>query len=84
MVFSVVEGEDKPLKYPVMFHSVDVILLNKIDLIPYSGVDLNLLLENVKKINPTAKIFQLSCKSNEGISEWVDWLTNKIAGWKKE
>ena len=78
MVFSVVEGAEKPKKYPVMFHEVDVVILNKVDLIPYSGVSLNELVENVKEVNPSAKIFPLSCKTNEGVSEWVNWFQDEI------
>ena len=80
MVFSVVEGSEKPKKYPVMFHEVDVVILNKIDLIPYSGVSLNELIENVNDINPTARIFPLSCKTAEGIEEWVQWFQKQING----
>ncbi|MCF6268636.1 MAG: hydrogenase nickel incorporation protein HypB [Melioribacteraceae bacterium] len=78
MVFSVVEGAEKPKKYPVMFHSVEVVLLNKIDLIPYSGVSLEELISNVKEVNPSAKIFPISCRTGEGIDEWIDWFIGKI------
>src|SRR4030042_952701 len=70
MVFSVVEGAEKPKKYPVMFHETDAVLLNKIDLIPYSGVSLKELEKNVLEINPLAKIFPVSCKTGEGIDDW--------------
>ncbi|MEN8191169.1 MAG: hydrogenase nickel incorporation protein HypB [Bacteroidota bacterium] len=78
MVFSVVEGAEKPKKYPVMFHTVDVVLLNKIDLIPYSGVSLDELKNNVQEVNPTAKIFTVSCRTGEGIDEWVEWFLQNI------
>lgn len=74
MVFSVTEGEDKPLKYPVMFRSVEAIVVNKIDLLPYLDFDMNLFEDNLKSINPGVKIIQTSSKTGEGIDEWVDWL----------
>ena len=79
MVFSVVEGAEKPKKYPVMFHKVDAVLLNKIDLIPYSGVSLEELEKNVKEVNPKAVIFPISCRTGEGIDNWIEWFKNKIS-----
>lgn len=78
MVFSTVEGADKPKKYPVMFHEVDAVLLNKVDLVPYSGVALNELINNVLDVNPEANIFPTSCRTDEGIDLWTDWLTHRI------
>lgn len=78
MVFSVVEGADKPQKYPVMFHTVDAIILNKIDLIPHSGVSLDILIQNVKEVNPSANIFPLSCREGTGIEEWTNWFVKNI------
>jgi hydrogenase nickel incorporation protein HypB len=78
MVFSVVEGAEKPKKYPVMFHAVDVVLLNKIDLLPYSNVGLDDLINNVREINPTAAIFPISCMSGEGMLEWKNWFIKQI------
>jgi hydrogenase accessory protein HypB len=75
VIFSVTEGEDKPLKYPNMFHTSDVCIINKIDLLPYLDFDLELAKQNVQKINPHAKIIELSVKSGEGIPEWLDWIT---------
>jgi len=80
MVFSVVEGAEKPKKYPVMFHKVDVVLLNKIDLIPYSGVSLDELVNNVREVNPSAKIFPISCRTGEGMDDWIDWFSQSIKG----
>ncbi len=80
MVFSVVEGAEKPKKYPVMFHKVDVVILNKIDLIPYSGVSLEELINNVREVNPEAKIFPVSCKTGEGIDDWISWFSQNIKG----
>ncbi len=78
MVYSVVEGPEKPKKYPIMFHAVDVVLLNKIDLIPYSGLDIKELTGNVKEVNPSAEIFSVSCRTGEGLEDWIAWLINKI------
>ena len=80
MVFSVVEGAEKPKKYPIMFHEVDAVLLNKIDLLPYSGVSLEELIRNVTEVNPKAKIFPVSCRTGEGIDIWIEWLKEKIFG----
>ena len=78
MVFSVVEGAEKPKKYPVMFHTVDVVILNKIDLIEHSGVSLDELEKNVREVNPTAKIFSLSCRTGEGLDDWISWFLNSV------
>ena len=73
-VLSTVEGDDKPLKYPAMFRNSSVLVINKIDLIPYADCNLNELKENALKINPYLRIFEISCKTGEGISQWCDWL----------
>jgi hydrogenase nickel incorporation protein HypB len=78
MVYSVVEGEEKPKKYPLMFHTADAVLLNKIDLIPYAGVELEELRRNVLEVNPRAAIFPISCRSGEGIEAWTGWLVAQI------
>ena len=74
MVFSVTEGEDKPLKYPVMFHAADMIVVNKTDLLPHLELDMELLRENVRKVNPSAKVVELSARTGEGLDVWLDWL----------
>ena len=74
MVYSVTEGEDKPLKYPVMFRSVDVVLLNKIDLVPHLDADVDTYIAQVRKVNPTATILPVSARTGEGMSAWFDWL----------
>jgi hydrogenase nickel incorporation protein HypB len=79
MIFSIVEGADKPKKYPVMFHEVEAILLNKVDLLPYSGVSLNELIANVRDVNPKALIFPVSCRTGEGIERWTGWLASRVA-----
>jgi len=76
-VLSTAEGDDKPLKYPAMFHNSSVLIINKTDLIPYVNCNLNELKENALKINPFLRIFEISCKTGAGISEWCDWLIKK-------
>lgn len=78
IVYSVVEGVDKPKKYPVMFHRADVVLLNKADLVPYSGVELDELCRNVLEVNPRAVIFPISCRTGDGFPAWLEWLRSAI------
>jgi hydrogenase nickel incorporation protein HypB len=77
VVLSTTEGDDKPLKYPGMIRNSSVLLLNKIDLIPYVNCDLNVLKSNALKINPALKVFELSCFTGAGIPEWCNWLRKK-------
>lgn len=79
MVYSTVEGAEKPKKYPVMFHETDAVVLNKIDLIPYSGVSLDELERNVREVNPEVDIFPVSCTRGDGLSEWTEWFRNRIS-----
>lgn len=74
VIASTTEGDDKPLKYPRMFLNASVLLINKIDLIPYINCDIETLKKNALQINPSLKIFELSCTSGAGIKEWCDWL----------
>ncbi|MCL1922515.1 MAG: hydrogenase nickel incorporation protein HypB [Propionibacteriaceae bacterium] len=74
MVTSVTEGEDKPLKYPVMFRSVDAVVINKIDLLPYLTFDMDLFLANIRAVNPQATVLLTSATTGEGIDEWVNWV----------
>ena len=74
MVYSVTEGEDKPLKYPVMFRSVDVVLLNKIDLVPHLDVDVDTYIAHVRQVNPSATILPVSARTGEGMPAWFDWV----------
>ncbi|RUP27996.1 MAG: hydrogenase accessory protein HypB [Mycolicibacterium sp.] len=74
MVYSLTEGEDKPLKYPVMFRSVDVVLLNKIDLAPYLDADIDTYIAHVREVNPTATILPVSARTGAGMAQWFDWL----------
>ena len=77
MVYAVTEGEEKPLKYPVMFRAVDVVVVNKIDLLPYLDFDLDQFLANLHDVNPTARVIQASARTGEGIDEWCAWLVGQ-------
>ena len=79
MVYSTVEGAEKPKKYPLMFHEADAVILNKIDLMPYSGVSLEELKRNVREVNPYAPIFPVSCRTGEGFGDWLLWLRAEIS-----
>jgi hydrogenase nickel incorporation protein HypB len=74
VIFSVTEGEDKPLKYPNMFHSADVCVINKTDLLPYLDFDIKQARDNALKINHHLKFFEVSVKSGEGMDQWLEWL----------
>ena len=79
VIISVTEGDDKPLKYPDMFHSSTLCIINKTDLLPYVPFDMEKVKANAKKINPALKIIELSCTSGEGLAAWYDWLKIKAA-----
>lgn len=79
VVISVTEGEDKPIKYPDMFHSSTLCIINKIDLLPYVPFNLEKAKEYARKVNPTLEIIEVSCTSGEGLSVWYDWLKEKVA-----
>ena len=74
MVFSVTEGEEKPLKYPVMFRTADVVLVNKIDLLPHLEVDLERFVANLRAVNPVAPVIEVSARSGAGVDQWCQWL----------
>jgi hydrogenase nickel incorporation protein HypB len=78
MVFSVTEGEDKPVKYPLMFRSVELVLVNKIDLLPYLDFDMELFVKNLEAVNPGVPKIKLSTKTGEGVEGWTDWLASKV------
>jgi hydrogenase nickel incorporation protein HypB len=78
MLLSMPEGDDKPYKYPPMFTGVDVVLVNKIDLSPHLDFDFDKFKEVVTGLNPKVKIFQVSCKTGEGIEQWASWLLNQM------
>ncbi len=74
VILSVTEGEDKPLKYPDMFHAADVMLLNKIDLLPYLEFDVSQCIEYARRVNPKIKVLQVSAKTGVGLELWLQWL----------
>ena len=78
VIASTTEGDDKPLKYPRMFINASVLLINKIDLIPYINCNIDELKKNGLQINPKLEIFELSCTTGEGINEWCKWIESKI------
>ena len=84
MILSVPEGHDKPLKYPLMFSICDVVLINKIDVMPYFDFDLEQCKKNILMRNPNAKIIPICAKTGEGMEEWADWLKKETAAWKEE
>jgi hydrogenase nickel incorporation protein HypB len=79
VVISTTEGDDKPLKYPGMFRNASVLLINKIDLLPYVNCRLEELKKNALQINPSLQIFDTSCTTRAGIPEWCDWLVEKAS-----
>lgn len=84
MILSVPEGHDKPLKYPLMFQICDVVLVNKIDVLPYFDFDMELMEKYIHKRNPDAVIIPICAKSGEGIDVWTQWLRSEIAAWTKQ
>ena len=78
MILSVTEGDDKPEKYPLMFHEASVLLINKIDLLPYVNCDMNKIRETVLKISPHITIFEISCQTEEGLGNWFQWVLDHI------
>lgn len=81
MILSVPEGDDKPLKYPLMFSVVDVLLINKIDTMPYFDFNMQAVIQRATKLNPNIKIIPISAKSGEGIEEWANWLRLEVKKW---
>jgi hydrogenase nickel incorporation protein HypB len=77
VIVSTTEGDDKPLKYPGMFHHSSVLIVNKIDLVPYVNSDPEVIKKNSLQINPALKIFETSCTTNKGIPEWCEWLRSQ-------
>ncbi len=74
VVLSVTEGEDKPLKYPYMFSASKVLLLNKIDLLPYLNFDIQKCIEYAKRVNPDIEVFEVSATTEEGLDQWISWI----------
>lgn len=84
MILSVPEGDDKPLKYPLMFTIADVLLINKIDAMDYFDFDLKAVSERARKLNPNIRIIPISAKTGEGIAEWVEWIRTEVKNWKNK
>ena len=83
MILSVPEGDDKPLKYPLMFSICDVVLINKIDVLSYFDFDLEKCKSYILKRNPNARIIPICARTGEGIEDWVNWLKEEVADWQK-
>jgi hydrogenase nickel incorporation protein HypB len=83
MILSVPEGDDKPLKYPLMFSMVDVLLINKIDAISFFDFDLAVVTDRVTRLNPKIRIIPISAKTGQGIAEWTDWIRAEVQQWTK-
>ena len=84
LIASVPEGDDKPFKYPGSYHSIDVVVLNKIDLLPYVAFDVTRFLHGVEVLNPDLRSFLVSCKTGEGLEAWFDWLRRELGRMRAE
>lgn len=82
MILSVPEGHDKPLKYPLMFSICDVVLINKVDVLPYFDFDMEQCKKNIALRNPNALVIPICAKTGEGIEEWADYLRREVSSWK--
>lgn len=83
MILSVPEGHDKPLKYPLMFSICDVVLINKVDVLPYFDFDMDACRQYILERNPNAKIIPISARTGEGMEEWTEWLKEQVAIWQQ-
>jgi hydrogenase nickel incorporation protein HypB len=79
MILSVPEGDDKPLKYPLMFQESRALLINKIDLLPYVNCDVGKIRERALQLNANLEIFEISCRTGEGLDNWADWLRQQVS-----
>ncbi len=82
MILSVPEGDDKPLKYPLMFSICDVLLVNKMDYLSLSDFDMAAMRKRVLALNPNIRIIEVSCKTGEGIGDWISWLKKEVAAFR--
>lgn len=80
MVLSVTEGDDKPLKYPLMFQVSSLLILNKVDLLPYVDFDLERFRDFTRKVNPRLEVIEVSCKTGQGLQRWIEWLQGRLEG----
>ena len=84
MILSVPEGDDKPLKYPLMFSICDVLLVNKIDVLPYFDFNMDAVIERAKKINPNIQVLPICARTGEGIDAWANWLRKQVTAWQND
>lgn len=84
MILSVPEGDDKPLKYPLMFSICDVVLINKTDVAPYFDFDIQECIRNIHSRNPRATVMTISARTGEGVQSFADWLLNEVNEWKNQ
>ncbi|MGN0434859.1 MAG: hydrogenase nickel incorporation protein HypB, partial [Bilifractor sp.] len=82
MILSVPEGDDKPLKYPLMFRTSDALVISKIDALPYFDFDMDACVQRAKALHPAIQIFPVSAKTGEGMAAWEEWLRNAVHNWK--
>ena len=82
MILSVPEGDDKPLKYPLMFRTSDALVISKIDALPYFDFDMEACIQRVRALHPAIQIFPVSAKTGEGMAAWEEWLRNAVHNWK--
>lgn len=82
MILSVPEGDDKPLKYPLMFRTSDALVISKIDALPYFDFDMDACVQRVRALHPAIQIFPVSAKTGEGMAAWEEWLRNAVHNWK--
>ena len=83
MILSVTEGDDKPLKYPLMFETSDALVISKIDALPYFNFDMEKCIERARRLNPDIKVFPLSAKTGEGMDAWTGYLRSEINKWRE-
>jgi len=83
VIASIPEGDDKPYKYPNIYRGLDVLIINKIDLMPYIDFDMEYFRKGIEILNPGLASFSLSCKTGEGVEDWANWLLEKVEKHKK-
>ena len=77
VILSTTEGEDKPIKYPDMFHAADIMLLNKVDLLPYLDFDVEQCIQYAKQVNPDIEVIQVSATKGDGLDQWYSWIASQ-------
>ncbi|MEZ4519313.1 MAG: hypothetical protein R3C44_21645 [Chloroflexota bacterium] len=83
VVASVPEGDDKPYKYPNIYRGIDALILNKTDLLPYIDFNMDYFRQGIEALNPDVEFFPLSCKTDEGVSDWTDWLLGRVRAYQQ-